>query len=179
MSLSGSYFYSINTASGGKLIACINTSGEAGIVWSKSAACKTNVPLSMPEKYALRKSCINREVCCHFCGWSRAYLLRIAARLRSVGSKMRLRIRRLSGVTSRSSSTSIKSNACSRLRILGGTSVSASSAEEERVLVRCFFLQTFSSISSAREEEPMTMPAYTFCPGPIKSVPPAVGGCRM
>ena len=41
----------------------------------------------------------------------------------------------------------MKSSACSRLRILGGVNVSASSAEEERVLVRCFFLQTFNSLS--------------------------------
>ena len=73
------------------------------------------------------------------------------ARFLKVGSRIRLRIRRLSGVTSRSSSTSMKSSACSRLKILGGTRVNASSAEEERVLVRCFFLQTFNSISSALE----------------------------
>ena len=30
--------------------------------------------------------------------------------------------------------------------------------EEERVLVRCFFLHTFSSMSSAREHCPTTMP---------------------
>ena len=83
----------------------------------------------------------------------------ILARLRKVGSKIRLRIRRLSGVTSRSSSTSMKSSACSKLKTFGGTSVSASSAEEERVLVRCFFLHTFNSISSALAQEPMTIPA--------------------
>ena len=33
------------------------------------------------------------------------------------------------------------SSACSKLKTFGGTSVSASSAEEERVLVRCFFLE--------------------------------------
>ena len=70
------------------------------------------------------------------------------ARFLKVGSRIFLRILRLSGVTSRSSSVSMKSSACSRLRILGGVNVSASSAEEERVLVRCFFLQTFNSISS-------------------------------
>ena len=44
---------------------------------------------------------------------------------------------------------SMKSSACSKLKIFGGVSVNASSAEEERVLVRCFFLQTFNSMSSA------------------------------
>ena len=56
------------------------------------------------------------------------------------------------------SSVSMKSSACSKLRIRGGVRVSASSAEEERVLVRCFFLHTFSSMSSAREHCPTTMP---------------------
>lgn len=93
------------------------------------------------------------------------------ARFLKVGSKIRFRIRRFSGVTSKSSSTSIKSMACSKLKILGGTRVSASSAEEERVLVRCFFLHTLISISSAREEEPITMPEYTFSPDPINKVP--------
>lgn len=93
------------------------------------------------------------------------------ARFLKVGSKIRFRIRRFSGVTSKSSSTSIKSMACSKLKILGGTRVSASSAEEERVLVRCFFLHTLISISSAREEEPITMPEYTFSPAPINKVP--------
>ena len=84
---------------------------------------------------------------------------------------MRFRIRRLFGVTSNSSSTSIKSRACSRLKILGGVNVRASSAEEDLVLVRCFFLQTLISISSALEEEPTTIPEYTFSPGPINKVP--------
>ena len=59
-----------------------------------------------------------------------------AALLRSLESSSLLRIRRDSGVTSRSSSWSMKSMACSRLRTLGGVNFSASSAEEERVLVR-------------------------------------------
>ena len=75
---------------------------------------------------------------------SKSYqLLRNAARFLSLESRIRLRIRRLVGVTSRSSSWSMNSMACSRLKILGGTSFRASSAEEERVLVRCFVLQTF------------------------------------
>ena len=86
----------------------------------------------------------------------------IFARFLKVGSKIRFLIRRLDGVTSNNSSTSIKSNACSRLKIFGGTRVNASSAEEERVLVRCFFLHTFNSMSSFLEQEPITIPAYTF-----------------
>ena len=65
----------------------------------------------------------------------------------------------------------MNSIACSRLRTLGGVSFRASSAEEERVLVRCFVLQTFSSMSSALPFCPMTIPLYTFSPGPTKSVP--------
>lgn len=72
---------------------------------------------------------------------------------------------------SNSSSVSINSRACSRLKILGGVKVSASSALEERVFVKCFFLQTLSSMSSGFALCPITMPAYTFSPEPIKSVP--------
>ena len=93
------------------------------------------------------------------------------ARFLKVGSRIFLRILRLSGVTSSSSSVSMKSSACSKLSTLGGVSVSASSAEEERVFVRCFFLQTFNSISSAREHCPITIPEYTFSPGPINREP--------
>ncbi len=93
------------------------------------------------------------------------------ARFLSVGSRILLRILRLSGVTSSNSSTSIKSIACSRLKILGGTKVNASSAEEDLVFVRCFFLQTFNSMSSALEDDPTTIPEYTFSPGPINKVP--------
>ena len=85
------------------------------------------------------------------------YFLKLALFLK-VGSRIRLRIRKDSGVTSKSSSTSIKSNACSKESIFGGTRVSASSAEEERVLVKCFFLHTFNSMSSGLEEEPITIP---------------------
>ena len=47
---------------------------------------------------------------------------------------------------------------CSRLKTRGGVSFKASSAEEERVLVRCFVLHTLSSISSAFPFWPMTIP---------------------
>ena len=54
----------------------------------------------------------------------------IAALLRSLESSSFLRIRKETGVTSRSSSLSMKSRACSRERILGGVRRSASSEEE-------------------------------------------------
>ena len=65
-----------------------------------------------------------------------------------VGSKIFLRIRREVGVTSNNSSVSINSKACSRLSTFLGVRRRASSAEEERVLVSCFFLHTlpFTSI---------------------------------
>ena len=63
------------------------------------------------------------------------------------------------------------SSACSRLNTFGGVKRSASSALEERVLVSCFFLHTFNSISSPRLFCPTTIPEYTFSPGPIKRMP--------
>ena len=95
----------------------------------------------------------------------------MAALFLKVGSRIFLRIRIVFGVTSRSSSVSMNSSACSRLKTLGGVRRSASSALEERVLVSYFFLQTFSSISSPRPFCPTTMPEYTLVPGPMKSVP--------
>jgi len=100
------------------------------------------------------KSRVNRRFLCHF---MKIYF--IAALLRSLESSSFLRIRKETGVTSRSSSLSMKSRACSRERILGGVRRSASSEEEVRVLVRCFVLQTFSSISSALPFCPITIPA--------------------
>lgn len=85
------------------------------------------------------------------------YFLKLCLFLRRE-SRIFLRIRRDSGVISRSSSTSIKSKACSRLKILGGVSFRASSAEEERVLVRCLVLHTFNSISSGFPLCPITIP---------------------
>ena len=99
------------------------------------------------------------------------YHFRAAARFRMVGSRIFLRIRRFVGVTSNSSSVSMKSRHCSRERTLGGTSRSASSALEERVFVSCFFLHTFTSMSSLRPVWPTTIPAYTRSPGPINNVP--------
>ena len=44
------------------------------------------------------------------------------------------------------------------LSFFGGISLRASSADEERVFVRCFFLHTLSSMSSAFEHCPITIP---------------------
>ena len=76
-----------------------------------------------------------------------------------VGSRIFLRMRRLLGVTSRSSSVSMKSRHCSRLMILGGVSFKASSALLERVLVSFLVLQTLISMSSALGFCPTTIPA--------------------
>lgn len=56
--------------------------------------------------------------------------VRIAARFLMVGSRIFLRILKDFGVTSSSSSVSINSSACSKLKILGGVKRSASSALE-------------------------------------------------
>ena len=86
-------------------------------------------------------------------------LFLMEARFLKVGSSIFLRIRSDFGVISKSSSVSINSIACSRLKIRGGERRSASSAEEERVLVSCFLLQTLTSMSSGFPVWPMTMPA--------------------
>ena len=78
----------------------------------------------------------------------------MAARFLMVGSRIFLRILSDFGVTSKSSSVSINSRACSKLKTFGGVRRSASSALEERVFVSCFFFHTFSSISSP----------FPFCP---------------
>ena len=75
-----------------------------------------------------------------------------------VGSKIFFLILSDSGVTSNNSSVSIKSRACSKLKILGGDKRKASSALDERVLVSCFFLHTLSSMSSPRPFWPTTIP---------------------
>ena len=94
----------------------------------------------------------------------------LALFLRS-GSRIFFRIRMDFGVTSRSSSVSMYSMACSSDSSLCGTSFRASSAPEERVLVRCLVLQTFSYTSSGLLDSPMTMPEYTLSPGFTKRIP--------
>ena len=62
----------------------------------------------------------------------------LGALLRAFSVRCFLRRRILTGVTSTSSSSSINSNACSSVCLIGGTSVSASSVPEARTLVSCF-----------------------------------------
>ncbi len=60
---------------------------------------------------------------------------------------------------------------CSRLSIEWGVSLRASSELDDRVLVACFFLQTFTTRSSDFGLTPTIIPSYTSTPGPIKSLP--------
>ena len=48
----------------------------------------------------------------------------------------------------------------------GGIRRSASSEPDARMLVSCFFLQTFTAMSSPRGFSPTIMPSYTIVPGP-------------
>jgi hypothetical protein len=49
----------------------------------------------------------------------------------------------------------------SRLNICGGMRRRASSLPEARVFVSCFFLQTFTFMSSLFGDQPTIMPSYT------------------
>ena len=66
------------------------------------------------------------------------FFLLIMALFLRVGSRIFFLILKFLGVTSRSSSVSMKSRHCSRLMSLGGVSLRASSELEERVLVSFF-----------------------------------------
>ncbi|CAN4026429.1 PrgI family protein, partial [Dysosmobacter welbionis] len=99
------------------------------------------------------------------------YFLPCSAFMRFSWSRMALRIRRLLGVTSSSSSSARNSRHCSRLICLGGTSRSASSEPLARMLVNCFFLQMLTVMSSLRGLTPITIPPYTGTPGPMNRVP--------
>ena len=76
-----------------------------------------------------------------------------------------------SGVISSNSSVSINSNACSKLKIFGGDNFNASSDPEARVFVSFLLRHTLISISSVFPVCPMTIPPYTFSPGPTNNVP--------
>src|SRR6266567_853345 len=62
------------------------------------------------------------------------------------------------GVTSTSSSSSMNSSACSRVRLRGGVSLMASSVPEARTLVSFFPLQGLTSRSLSLECWPMIIP---------------------
>src|SRR5205085_2595554 len=86
------------------------------------------------------------------------YLTDLRALRRSSGLRSRLRIRRLFGVTSTSSSGPIYSSANSKPISRGGVRTSASSVPDARMLDRCFSLQTLTSMSSSRLFSPTTIP---------------------
>ena len=73
-----------------------------------------------------------------------------AARFRSFASRYRLRSRNDFGVTSKSSSSSIKSIHCSKLNCVNGVNCTVPSDDLERMLVKCLALQTLISMSSWR-----------------------------
>ena len=77
----------------------------------------------------------------------------LGARLRAFSVRCFLRRRILTGVTSTSSSSSINSNACSSVCLIGGTSVSASSVPEARTLVSCLPLMGLTTRSLDLESE--------------------------
>src|SRR5699024_5009972 len=79
---------------------------------------------------------------------NRNYLFLLRAFIRCSWFRICLRMRRLLGVTSSSSSGARNSRQPSRLSRLMGTRRSASSEPEARVLVRCLVLQTLTSTSS-------------------------------
>ena len=85
--------------------------------------------------------------------------------------RMVLRMRRFSGVTSSSSSSAQKLQTLLQTQTAGGTSRRASSEPAARILVICFFLQTFTAMSSPRGFSPTIMPSYTIVPGPMNSGP--------
>ena len=79
--------------------------------------------------------------------------------LRWLASRMRLRSRMASGVTSMSSSSSMNSSASSSVSCRGGSSLMFSSDDVVRMFVSFFSLLTFTSMSSVRTFSPTIMPA--------------------
>ena len=62
----------------------------------------------------------------------------------------------------------MRRTACSSVSSRGGSSRTASSEPEARMLVSCLVLQTLTFMSCSREFSPTTMPAYTSVPGSMK-----------
>ena len=98
-----------------------------------------------------------------------------------VGVETRLRIRIPTGVTSTISSSMMKSRHSSSDMFRGGTRRMVMSSVEERMLVFCFCLVTFTAISPGRRFWPTIMPSYTLIPGPIRAgrAPGGRGGRRQ
>ena len=76
-----------------------------------------------------------------------------------------------SGVISSSSSSARNSRLSSRLSLLGGTSLRASSEPLARVLVRCFFFFSFSTRSSAFGDALTIMSLRTGVPDTLNTRP--------
>ena len=79
-------------------------------------------------------------------------------------------MRTASGVTSTHSSSRANSSDSSSVSCRDGVIDSNVSAVEERMLVSFFSLTMFTSMSSAREFSPTTMPSYTSSVGFTKNV---------
>src|SRR5438309_7723348 len=108
-------------------------------------------------------------------GCSEISLLRILIRLLAINSRFRIRIPL--GVTSTSSSSSMKSRHSSSDIWRGGTSFTVASSVEARMLVFCFCLVGLTSISPVRRLSPMIIPWYTATPGPVNGLPRSCTPC--
>src|SRR5690606_17531382 len=86
------------------------------------------------------------------------------ARLRSLSVSSFLRRRISFGVTSTSSSSSMKSSACSRVNFSAGVSLIASSLPEARMLVSGLVLIALTVRSLSLEWMPVSWPSYTRSP---------------
>src|SRR3989344_5699927 len=93
------------------------------------------------------------------------------ARERSISVSACFLKRTLVGVISKYSSSTITSSPRSIVNSNGGTSVSASSEEDERTFVRFLFFVGFTAISSPLEVLPITIPSYTSVAGTIYRTP--------
>ena len=77
----------------------------------------------------------------------------------------------LSGVTSTNSSFPMNSIDCSKVNVVTGTNLTASSEPEALVFVNFLPLQTLISKSSALAHYPTTIPWYTGVPGVMNNLP--------
>src|SRR6478672_5062469 len=101
----------------------------------------------------------------------------LLARLRSCGSRYRLRNRIFFGVTSTISSSSMYAMACSSVMRLGGVRRMASSLPPlARKLVSCLAFIGFTSRSSVLAFSPMIMPSYSASPCPTNRTPRSSSG---
>src|SRR4249919_1475463 len=106
---------------------------------------------------------------------SMAYAAR-EARLRSLSVRNFLRRRISFGVTSTSSSSSMKSSACSREYLIAGVSLIASSLPEARMLVSGLGLIALTVRSLSLEWMPISWPSYTWSPSAANRRPRSSSG---